>query len=66
MTHGRKVDTNNKTYIHQITKELACERFFWPKIAKDIEHYARNVCSCIRDRRPVITMHAPAQSFKTS
>ena len=45
--------------------ELARQRFFWPKMAKDIEHYVRNVCSCMKDRRPVITMRAPAQSFKT-
>ena len=46
--------------------ELASERFFWPKMEKDIENYICNICSCVQDRRPVITMRAPAQSFKAS
>ena len=33
-------------------------------MAKDIEHYVRNVYSCMKDRRPVITMSEPAQNFR--
>ena len=43
--------------------ELTRERLFWPKVATDIEHYAR---FHLKDRRPVITMRAPVQRFITS
>ena len=33
---------------------LARERFFWPHMKRDIEHYVTGVCSCLKQRRPNI------------
>eukprot|EP00795_Rhopilema_esculentum_P010282 gene10282-18979_t len=46
--------------------ELAREWFYWPHMARDINHFATNVCQCIRSKKPVVNSRAPAQSFITS
>ena len=46
--------------------DLARERFYWPHMARDIEHYVIKVCKCLKRKRPVINKRAPAQSIKTS
>ena len=46
--------------------ELARERFYWPHMARDIEHYVTKVCECLKRKKPVVNQCAPAQSIKTS
>ena len=46
--------------------ELARERFYWPHMARDIEHYVTKVCECVKRRKPVVNERAPAQSIKTN
>ena len=46
--------------------ELARERFYWPHMARDIEHYVTKVCECLKRKKPVVSQRAPAQSIKTS
>ena len=31
---------------------LACERFYWPRMQRDVEHYVRNICPCIKQKPP--------------
>ena len=45
---------------------LAKDRFFWPGMAKDIQHYVCNVCLCLKDRRPNIPRRAPLVPIQTS
>ena len=45
---------------------LANERFFWPHMKKDIEHYVTRVCSCLKQRRPNIVPRAPIENIHTS
>lgn len=28
------------------------DRFFWPNMHKDIEHFVTNLCECLKKRRP--------------
>ena len=46
--------------------ELACERFYWPHMARDIDLFVTKVCHCIRSKKPVVNPRAPAQSIVTS
>ena len=34
------------------TLHLARNRFYWPHMQRDIEHYITKVCSCIKSKRP--------------
>ena len=45
--------------------ELARERFFWPYMQKDITHVVRNVCSCLKQRRPNVQTFAPLKNIVT-
>ena len=45
---------------------LVKDRFFWPGMAKDIQHYVCNVCLCLKDRRPNIPRRAPLVPIQTS
>ena len=33
--------------------ELARQRFFWPKMARDIQNYVQKRCKCIADKKPM-------------
>ena len=46
--------------------ELARDRFYWPHMARDIEHYVTKVCTCLQRKRPSLPPRAPAQSIVTS
>ena len=46
--------------------ELARERFYWPHMARDINHFVTNMCQCIRSKKPVVNFRAPALSNITS
>ena len=46
--------------------ELARERFYWPHMASDIEHYVTQVCCCLKRKKPHLLPRASAQSIVTS
>ena len=43
----------------------AQQRFYWPGMRNDIEHYATRVCTCLKQRRPNIATRAPMTSIVT-
>ena len=45
---------------------LAKDRFYWPCMVKDITHYVRNVCKCLKDRRPNLKREAELQSIQST
>ena len=45
---------------------LARERFFWPRMKRDIEHYVTCVCSCLKQRRPHVAPRAPMENIQSS
>ena len=48
--------------VHQ----LALQRFYWPRMKSDIDHYTSHVCHCLKQRRPNNNIRAPMQSLVTS
>ena len=46
--------------------QLARERFFWPRMYSDIEHFVSRVCTCLKDRRPVAHTKDPLQPITSS
>ena len=46
--------------------DLARQRFFWPCMHADIEHFIQNLCSCVKKRRPVFQARAPLQPIITT
>ena len=46
--------------------ELVRDRFYWPHMARDIEHYVTKVCTCLQRKKPSLPSRAPAQSIVTS
>ncbi|KAJ0016367.1 hypothetical protein NQD34_014657 [Periophthalmus magnuspinnatus] len=45
---------------------LARERFFWPKMRQEMEHYVTQVCNCIKRKKPNRVTRTPLQSIETS
>ncbi|KAK3742618.1 hypothetical protein QZH41_000460, partial [Actinostola sp. cb2023] len=45
---------------------LARERFYWPYMRRDIEHYINRVCRCLKQRKPTLQTREPLQSITTS
>ena len=45
---------------------LARERFFWPKMRQEMEHYVTRVCRCIKRKKPNRITRTPIQSIVTS
>jgi transposase InsO family protein len=45
---------------------LARERFYWPGMKNDIEHFITHVCSCVKQRKPTFTNREPLHSISTS
>lgn len=45
---------------------LARERFFWPKMREEIEHYVTRVCRCLKQKKPNRKTKTPLQSITTS
>ena len=46
--------------------DLARQRFFWPRMHADIEHFIQNVYSCVKQRRPAFHARAPLQPIFTT
>ena len=45
---------------------LARERFYWPYMRRDIEHFVTNICSCLKQRRPNLPTREPLQPINTT
>ena len=45
---------------------LARDRFYWPRMQRDIEHYVTQECSCLKQRRPHQATRAPMQTITTT
>ena len=45
---------------------LARERFYWPNMRRDINHYIHNICSCLKKKRPNLPNRAPLQPIITT
>ena len=45
---------------------LASERFYWPNMRKDIDHYIHNICCCLKQKRPNLPSRAPLQPIVTT
>ena len=46
--------------------DLARERFYWPYMRKDIEHFVTNVCCCLKQKRPNLPTREPLQPITTT
>lgn len=47
------------------TTSLVRDRFFWPYMQKDIEHYVTRACTCLRQKTPSRETRAPLVSIVT-
>ena len=45
---------------------LAKERFFWPGMRTDIDHYVNRVCRCLKQKKPSVNTREPQQSITTT
>lgn len=48
------------------TTSLIRDRFFWPQMQKDVEHYVLRACPCIKQKKPCREIRAPLKSIKTT
>ena len=46
--------------------QLARDRFYWPFLAQDVEHYVQNVCLCLKRKKPNKQQRAPLVNIHTS
>ena len=45
---------------------LARERFYWPGMKADIDHYINSVCRCLRQKKPSFNTREPQQSITST
>ena len=45
---------------------LARQRFYWPHMQADVEHFVTKVCRCIKQRRPKFPMREPLKPIITT
>ena len=45
---------------------LARDRFYWPQMSKNITHFLRNVCICLKGKRPTLNITLALQPIKSS
>lgn len=48
------------------TTSLVRERFFWPYMQQDIEHYVARSCSCLKQKKPSREVRAPLTNIVTT
>lgn len=48
------------------TLTLIRERFFWPHMQRDVDHYVTKVCSCLKRKRPNKPTRAPLTNIVTT
>ena len=46
--------------------DLAQQRFYWPHMGRDIEHYIRRKCRCVVKKKPNIAERAPLKPITAS
>ena len=47
-------------------EELARQRFYWPYMSRDIEHFIQKECPCIASKRPPVPEKAPLVPIQAS
>ncbi len=48
------------------TLDLIRERFYWPQMSKDVEHFVTRVCECLKKRKPNKQTRAPMIPIQTT
>ncbi|KAI7789521.1 hypothetical protein IRJ41_008311 [Triplophysa rosa] len=48
------------------TLDLIRERFYWPQMSKDVEHFVTRVCECLKKRKPNKQTRAPLLPIQTT
>lgn len=48
------------------TVSLVRDRFFWPYMQSDIEHYVTQVCTCVKQKKPCRETRAPLTNIVTT
>ncbi|KAK7907779.1 hypothetical protein WMY93_016391 [Mugilogobius chulae] len=48
------------------TLGLIRDRFYWPKMQKDVEHFVMHACECLKRKRPNRANRAPLTSITTT
>lgn len=48
------------------TVSLVRDRFFWPYMQADIEHYVTKTCSCVKQKKPAHETRAPLTNIVTT
>ena len=46
--------------------QLARERFYWPNMQRDINHYVTSCCPCVKDKQPRLQTRSPLESLTSS
>ena len=46
--------------------DLAQQRFYWPRMSTDIEHYIKRKCRCIVTKKPNVPIRAPLVPIKAT
>lgn len=46
--------------------DLARERFFWPRMRQEMEHFVTRVCRCIKRKKPNRITRTSIQSIETT
>ena len=45
---------------------LARDRFYWPYMRRDIEHFVTRICHCLKNKRPTLPTREPLHPIVTS
>lgn len=48
------------------TLDLVRERFYWPQMHQDVEHFVTKVCECVKKKRPSRQTRAPLTPIQTT
>lgn len=48
------------------TMSLIRERFYWPKMHYDVDHYVTKSCACLKQKKPCKETRAPLQNIVTT
>ncbi|CAB4018172.1 Retrovirus-related Pol poly from transposon [Paramuricea clavata] len=62
----RKLHDNMAHLGSERVLRLARDRFYWPRMQSDVEHYVRNICRCVKQRPARLKTRAPLQPVITT
>lgn len=48
------------------TLDVICERFYWPQMHQDVEHFVTKVCVCVKKKKPGRQTCAPLTPIQTT